>query len=383
MILAIISHTEHYFSSDGNVVGWGPTVREINHLAPHFNKIYHVACLHKGIPPQSSLGYTASNIEFVPIPPSGGDTFWGKMSVLRAMPDVIKTVNKIIRKVDYFQLRLPTGIGNYLLLWLLFCRPQAKFWVKYAGNWAQKSPPMGYAFQRWFLKKNFLDCKVTINGHWPDQAAHVLTFENPCLTDQERIEGKKGLHSKKYSGILDFVFVGQLNESKGVGKIIEAFRQVKDEPRIGMLHFIGDGRDRDLYEKDAKEAGIRYKFYGFLPKEEVNDMLLASHVLLLPSESEGFPKVVAEGANYGCIPVVSSVSSIPQYVRNNHNGFVISSNDSGGLVTSLKRLISMPAAELEQIAKRAYDLGHSFTYEFYLTRITRDILSPDKDHLNA
>ncbi len=383
MKLAIISHTEHYIDENKNVVGWGPTVREINHLAAHFDKIYHVACLHKGIPPPSSLGYTAPHIEFISIPPSGGDTIWGKLSVLRTMPEVIRTVNKTLRKVDYFQLRLPTGFGNYLLLWLFLYRPQAKFWVKYAGNWAQKSPPTGYAFQRWFLKKNLLKCKVTINGHWPDQAAHVLTFENPCLTGQERIEGEKAVHSKNYSGILDFVFVGQLNESKGVGKIIEAFRQVKDEPRIGMLHLIGDGRDRDLYEKYAKQAGIRYKFYGFLPKEEVNDMLLASHVLLLPSESEGFPKVVAEGANYGCIPVVSSVSSIPQYVSNNHNGFVMSSNDAGGLVACIKRLISLPAAELEQIAKRAYDLGHSFTYDFYLTRITRDILSPDKDHLNA
>jgi glycosyltransferase involved in cell wall biosynthesis len=53
----------------------------------------------------------------------------------------------------------------------------------------------------------------------------------------------------------------------------------------------------------------------------VHDLLKLSHFLLLPSDSEGFPKVLAEAACYGVIPVVSSVSSIPHYI-NESNGFL-------------------------------------------------------------
>ena len=43
MKLAIISHTEHYPNQDGDIVGWGPTITEINHLLDRFEEIYHVA----------------------------------------------------------------------------------------------------------------------------------------------------------------------------------------------------------------------------------------------------------------------------------------------------------------------------------------------------
>lgn len=374
MKLAIISHTEHYIDSDGQITGWGPTVREINHLSPHFEKIYHVACLHKGAPPPSSIKYSSANIEFVPIPPSGGNNLISKLSVLLTMPEVIRSVSKVISKVDYFQLRLPAGFGNYLLPWLKIFRPKAKFWVKYAGNWAQKDPPLSYAFQRWFLKNNFLNCKVTINGRWPNQPPHVLSFENPCLTEEERAEGGKIVKSKNYEGKLDFVFVGQLTESKGVGRIIEAFRQLKDESRVGMLHMVGDGPERGRYEKLAREAGINCMFYGFFPREEVNRVLASAHVLLLPSESEGFPKVVAEGANYGCIPVVSGISSIPHYIEDNHNGFIISSIDSSGIISVIRKLLSLKGYDLFEIASKSHDSVQTFTYSHYNHRIKTEIL---------
>ena len=72
MKLAIISHTEHYRNAQGRIVGWGPTVSELNHLATHFDEIYHVAMLHDSAPPPSSLPYLHDNITFVPLPPSGG-----------------------------------------------------------------------------------------------------------------------------------------------------------------------------------------------------------------------------------------------------------------------------------------------------------------------
>ncbi len=375
MKLAIISHTEHYIDKNGAIVGWGPTVREINYLATHFDKIYHVACLHEGTPPPSSMGYLGDNIEFVPIPPSGGNTFRAKLSVLRTMPAVIRAVNSVISQVDYFQVRLPTGMGNYLLPWLMFKKPKARFWVKYAGNWAQENPPRGYAFQRWFLKKNFLNCRVTINGNWPNQPPHVASFENPCLTEEERIEGARTTELKNFEGKLDFVFVGQLIESKGVGRIIEAFMQIEDNSRIGLIHFIGDGPERKRYEKLAVEAKLNCRFYGFLPKEEVNKVLTLSHVIILPSESEGFPKAVAEGANFGCIPIVTNISSIPQYIENNRTGFILPNLKTKSLTSAILNLCSLSPDLIKDIAINAHVSVQNFTYSHYYRKIITKIIS--------
>ena len=77
MKIAIISHTEHYRDSSGKIRGWGPTIKEINKLAVVSNSIVHIAPFHNGNAPDSSLSYSAKNINYLPLRPSGGKGyFW-------------------------------------------------------------------------------------------------------------------------------------------------------------------------------------------------------------------------------------------------------------------------------------------------------------------
>jgi len=67
MTLCIISHTEHYLDARGTLLAWGSTVMEINHLLDIADHIIHIAPLHKGNPPPSSLAYAnTTQIEFIP-----------------------------------------------------------------------------------------------------------------------------------------------------------------------------------------------------------------------------------------------------------------------------------------------------------------------------
>ena len=65
------------------------------------------------------------------------------------MPATIKTVKKFIDKADCYQFRSPTGIGVYLLTYLSYFIKKPG-WFKYAGNWKQVNPPLGYRFQNIF-----------------------------------------------------------------------------------------------------------------------------------------------------------------------------------------------------------------------------------------
>ena len=47
MRLLIVSHTPHYRAA-GQLVGWGPTVRELDHLAELFAEVVHVAPVYDG-----------------------------------------------------------------------------------------------------------------------------------------------------------------------------------------------------------------------------------------------------------------------------------------------------------------------------------------------
>ena len=93
--LVIISHTEHY-RKDGEYVGWGPTITEINFLAQYWDEVVHISCLLDSEPPGSSLPYKLKNIRFVSIPPFGGPNWKDKLGILFKMPRIIFKIKNSI-----------------------------------------------------------------------------------------------------------------------------------------------------------------------------------------------------------------------------------------------------------------------------------------------
>ena len=371
MKLAIISHTEHYKLPDGTIVGWGPTISELNHLAQDFDEIYHLAFLHPEMPPPSSLPYTSSKIKFIPMKPLGGKGIGEKLKIIANVPSVINSVNKVLQQVDVFQLRTPTGIGVFLIPYLsLFSKK--KGWYKYAGNWSQDKPPFGYALQRWMLKKQHR--KVTINGRWPQQESHCITFENPCLTEEERVIGLQITNAKVFKPPYTFCFVGRLEDAKGVQRIIDAFGSLENKKNLNTIHFIGNGEKMKVYKKQCEELQLPTVFHGFLDRAQVFEIYKKSHFLMLPSTaSEGFPKVIAEAMNFGCLPIVSSVSSITQYV-NSSNGFVVDPCTAEALRELVLDILKIEENVLKVKASKAYKVAKDFTFENYRHRIKTEIL---------
>ena len=370
MKLAIISHTEHFKDHDGTIVGWGPTVTEINNIANSFDLIYHIAFLHSENRTPSSLPYNNSNIIFIPLPPTGGKTWKAKLSIITKMPESLSIIRGILRKVDCFQVRTPLGLGVFLIPYLSLFSSK-KGWYKYAGSWTLSTAPIAYRIQRWMLKMQRR--KVTINGNWPNQMDHCLTFENPCLTEQERQEGKRVVDKKDFSGPYSFCFVGRLEEAKGVSLLIDAFSKLNNRSMVKSVELIGDGSGREKYEVMVKTNQLPFTFYGFKNRNEVFEIYKKCHFIVLPSSSEGFPKVIAEAMNYGCLPIVSDISSIGQYVTNS-NGYLIPQFSSNILKDILTEAISTPEGLLKQKALYGYGITHKFTFENYRNRIFNEIL---------
>ncbi len=375
MKLVIISHTEHYLNPQGTIVGWGPTVNEINHLAPHFESVTHVAMLHKSNAPKSSIKYDKDNIHFVPLPPLGGTSFLSKLKLLFAILKVLKIVEKALKNADAFQLRTPTGIGVFLIPYLWLCTNK-KGWFKYAGNWSQQNPPIGYGLQRWMLKKQ--NRIVTINGTWPKQSKHCLTFENPCLTTKDLEKGAEVFATKTLPNKIHFCYVGRLESPKGVGRIIDAFLNLSNavRDRVGMVHFVGDGNEASNFKSKVEESNIDFRFHGYLKRENVFDIYKKSHFFLMPTTaSEGFPKVIAEALNFGCIPLVSNVSAIGQYIHHKKNGFVLKEASTEELKLQIEYLLQMKNSDYKSYLLSSRDMVKSFTFKHYNSRILNEILN--------
>jgi glycosyltransferase involved in cell wall biosynthesis len=372
-VLTIISHTEHYKTANGTIVGLGSTVTEINHLISVFDEIRHVAMLHNLKAPASALPYTSNKIRFIPIRAVGGKSLGDKFAIFWQSPKVLLTVRSALEESDYFQFRAPTGIGVYVIPYLMFLKSK-KGLYKYAGNWKQEQAPLAYRFQKWLLEKQAQP--VTINGFWDDQPEHCLSFENPCLTEQEIQSGQLTITSKTLQFPVELCFVGRLEAAKGVDLIIEALILLDEETRmkIGAIHFVGSGTQLEFYQKQIKTLSLPIVFHGYLSRAEVHDIYKRSHAILLPSASEGFPKVIAEALNYGCIPLVSNVSSVSHYITDVQNGFLMKDLTAASLKVCLLQLLTLEQPTYKQMASNSLEFINRFSYAYYNQQLLKAVL---------
>lgn len=371
--LVVISHTEHYLS-EGKIVGWGATVNEINYLADYWDEVIHIACFYDKEAAKSSLEYTKENIKFVPIPPYGGKKLLDKVLIITKIPIIVKTVLNNLNNASDVQLRLPTSMGLYLLpLFSFFIPRKFTFWVKYAGDWNQKNPPFSNKLQRKWLKKDWAKCKVTINGYWEDQPIHCKSFENPCLTADDLIRGKQIFKNKNFKKPFTFCFVGRMDGIKGISRIINSFKEIPEE-YINEIHMIGDGVEIQKYKSESKYLKDKIFFHGAQNKSFVHEYIAKSDFFLLPSLAEGFPKVVAEAACYGTIPIVSDVGSIAHYI-NESNGFLWKIKDEKVSYEALfVKALSSDSEVLISKSNEILKLAELFTFDNYMKKLKIHIL---------
>jgi glycosyltransferase involved in cell wall biosynthesis len=372
--LTIISHTEHYKTIDGTIVGLGSTVTEVNHLTAIFDTIIHVAMLYDDVAPPSALPYNSNNIKFVSLPPLGGKRLVDKLKIVWRARSVVKIIANEINKTDYFQFRAPTGIGVFVIPYLVLFSSK-KGWFKYAGNWKEHSPSLAYGFQRWFLKNQ--KRLVTINGIWHGQPAQCLSFENPCLTSEDINRGKdivarKSMENKN----LELCFVGRLEKEKGLDVFIDALLTLSaaEVSKIKTIHIVGFGKNLEYYIQRTRDSNLSFIFHGYLSRNDVHNIYRQCHGIVLPSASEGFPKVISEAMNYGCLPIVSNVSSISHYITDSNNGFLIENINLQQVLMAIRSILSITNEKYQSMISSQNNQLDKFTYEFYNERIKLDIL---------
>ena len=371
--LIVISHTAHYFNEENKIAGWAPTVNELNYISDNWEEVVHLGCFNGEKEAPSGLAiYKKSNIRFIPLPYFTDIRSKDGIMVFKNAFRLIRLLEKEIVEHCDIQLRLPTGFAFVYLPYFFFRRGKFNLWAKYGGNWIDKNVSKTFKIQKWFLEKGISVPKATINGKWTNQKKHIFTFENPCLTDEDINIGKKVIANKNWEGSLTAIFVGRLESFKGIDKIINLFDNTTFD-KIGKVEIVGDGPLRAWCEEKAKGNQTLFNFHGFLSQREIHHLLSESHILILPSESEGFPKVVAEGACFGCIPVVTDISCIGQYITHEH-GMLINENSIEGLRKSIMNLNLTPSSKLKQMAINLNSMASLFTYEAYIVKLRKFIL---------
>lgn len=376
MRLLIVSHTPHHRRADGEIVGWGPTVREISALAGELGEVVHAAPLHPGPAPGSSEPYTGAAVRIRPLRPAGGAGPRAKLGILAALPGWAWAIREEVRRADAVHVRAPANVALVGLAVAAVSAGDRPVWVKYAGAWRPPpGTPVASRLQRGWVARNAA-WRVTVNGGW-DLPPHARSLPNPCLDRAEAAAALATAGRKAPPGPRTrILFVGRLEPEKGADVAVDAVRRLRAAGHDVRLDLAGDGSLRPLIEAEDPAS---IEVHGWLARGALFRLYEAAHFVLLPSRSEGWPKAIAEGMAHGAIPIASAVGSVPHYLARAGAGLALPLTAGAADYAAAVLARSADPGRWRKESLRAAAIGEEFTYEAYVRAVARMLGSGGRD----
>jgi glycosyltransferase involved in cell wall biosynthesis len=142
-------------------------------------------------------------------------------------------------------------------------------------------------------------------------------------------------------GTKNIVYLGRLDEAKGLSEMVEACRLLKAQGFKFKFACYGTGRDKDEFVRRMTAVLAEdFHYGGIVSGKDKTTALHAADIFLMPSRFEGLSMALLEAMAAGCVPIVSNRGSMPSVVEDGRNGFLIDPGDITQIVGKLKFLLS-------------------------------------------
>lgn len=363
MTKLLVISTAPIIKENGNLYAYAPYVNEMKIWATHADSIQFCCPVWK-----SNRNLLVSGINF-----KTEKTIELYDFDIKTISNIIKSfffslINlgilfSAIKNSDHIHLRCPGNIGLLAAILQIFFPNKTKT-AKYAGNWDPNSKqPCSYKLQKWILSNTFLtkNTQVLVYGDWKNQTKNIKSFFTATYTEVDKVP----IQNKNFQNLIKFVFVGTLSGGKRPLYAIKLIQSLLIKNKNVALTIFGEGEQHDILENYIKTNNLqKYVFLmGNQNTETIKKAYLDSHFVILPSESEGWPKVVAEGMFWGCMPISTSVSCVPFMLDFGNRGLLLDinlENDSEKIL----QLLQNEKKYLEMIEK-GVEWSRKYTLDYF------------------
>lgn len=135
-----------------------------------------------------------------------------------------------------------------------------------------------------------------------------------------------------------FAFIGVLERYKNIDGLADAWRRAASQLPGVTLELVGLGRRVAVVERLVHDAPDATVWHRRLEPPEIAALLDRSWALVLPSFSEGLPRVVIEAFARGRPVIGSAAGGIPDAVVDGVNGLLVPPGDEEALADAIVRL---------------------------------------------
>ncbi|MEO7310317.1 MAG: glycosyltransferase [Chitinophagaceae bacterium] len=352
----------------GKPYAYSPYVKEMDLWMQHAGEIMY-ACPEWETEGDLLIAPFQSTKQFIHtrVAPFDVTTTGRKLGFIFKLPKMVWTLYKAMRWADHIHLRCP---GNVSLLgcFVQILFPKKVKTCKYAGNWDRKSKqPFSYRLQQKILHNTFLtkNMKVLVYGSWPDKNRNMLPFYTASYSQKEIVPTPP----RSLDGEIRIMYVGAFIPSKEPILTIKICEQLIKNGLNVFLEMYGDGGEKAACEAYVSSANLqdRVVLHGNKPASLVKLAFQKAHFLVFISRSEGWPKVVAESLFWGCVPITTAVSCVPEMVGHGNRGKLVT-NNMEEIIAAIQYYFDNPAAY-----NTASQEGMQWSRQFTLERFENDI----------
>ena len=142
---------------------------------------------------------------------------------------------------------------------------------------------------------------------------------NAINTDLYRFSAERREAKRNELGVgnkLVIGFVGRLHEQKNVFRIVDIMNDLVKSKKDVIALLIGDGPDREGLDAKIHEYNLEDYVKLLGKRDDINDMMMAFDVFLMPSLYEGVPVVSVESQATGVLCVMSDNVQVPDLSDN-------------------------------------------------------------------
>lgn len=221
-----------------------------------------------------------------------------------------------------------------------------------------------------FIKKNDYYNKVDLfvcpSDFYKKKLGEANFTKSKIVTLRNPLEIKE-LDSKSYVNGNYILYFGRLSKEKGVLTLIKAMKDINYP-----LYIVGTGPIESELKQYVEENNLtNIKFWGYQTGETLNNLILGSKVVVLPSEwYENGPYSAMEAMAIGKPLIVSSLGGLPELVQDGKNGYIY--NKDIELVEKINKTIALNDDEYLKMSNASYLMAKQlFNADEYVEKLLK------------
>lgn len=170
-----------------------------------------------------------------------------------------------------------------------------------------------------------------------------------------------------------FVSVARLHSRKGFHKLMDAHAQLLKNGFDHHIIVIGDGEEMGNLKKQAEDLGVTESFQLLGSSMNPYPHVKNADFFILPSESEGWPLIIADALILQKPIISTNVGGIPEMIDHIKTGYLIN-YETNEMYESMKRFLTEPEL-ISEISNNLTDIEKQFDNQKIFDAVENIILN--------